>query len=129
FRLVSLALASPHGSIKPLVLEQHAMRAPLGNQAILQDDDFICADDRRQTMRDDKRGAAPADDIERGLDFLFGGRIECGSCLIKDEDRRSLQDRAGNGDTLFLAARKLEAAFAYHGSVAFRQMFDEARNL
>ena len=39
-------------------------------------------------------------------------RIERRGRLVEDEDRRPLEDRAGDGDALLLAARELQAALA-----------------
>ena len=45
------------------------------------------------------------------------------------EDRRPLQDRAGDGDALLLAARKLQPALADLRVVAVRQALDEVGDL
>ena len=45
--------------------------------------------------------------------------------LVEDQDGRILQDRAGDGDPLALAAGELGAPFADDGVQAIRHLFDE----
>jgi hypothetical protein len=45
--------------------------------------------------------------------------------LVEDEDLRIGEDRAGDGETLALPARELEAALADERVVFFRQRVDE----
>jgi hypothetical protein len=59
---------------------------------------------------DDQRGAALRDIVERLLDFLLGGCIERGCGLVEDQDGRRLENGAGDGDALLLAARQLQPA-------------------
>jgi hypothetical protein len=70
-----------------------------------------------------------ADPVEGVLDLLLGEGVERRGRLVEDEDRRALQDRAGDGDALLLAARELQAALAHGGVVALRQRRDEAVDL
>ena len=75
-----------------------------------------------KAVSDDEGGAA---DHQIGKSFLhkhFGFGVELGSGFIEDEDRRILQDGAGDGDALALAAAEAGAAFTDHGIVAFRQV-------
>ena len=82
------------------------MRAALDNDAVVEHDDLVGADHRRQAVRDDEGRAAAADPVEGVLDLLLGEAIERRGRLVEDEDRRPLQDRAGDGDALLLAARQ-----------------------
>ena len=56
--------------------------------------------------------------LERVLDLPLGVAVERRGRLVEQQDRRRLQDRAGDGDALLLAARELQAALADLGVVA-----------
>ena len=56
-------------------------------------------------------------------------RIERARRLVEDQDARRLEDRAGDGDTLLLAAGELEAALADRRRVALGQSGDEVVDL
>ena len=55
--------------------------------------------------------------------------VERGSGLVKHQDGRRLENRAGNGDTLLLAAGKLQAALAHLGLVSLGRQSNEVVNL
>jgi hypothetical protein len=69
-------------------------------------------------MRDHHRGAAFGDAVEFGLDRLLGLRIQRRGGFVEDQDRGVLQQRARDGDALFLAAGEFQAALAHFGGVA-----------
>src|SRR5258707_8156602 len=52
--------------------------------------------------------------------------VEAGHGLVKNEDGRLADGRAGDGDALALTMRESHAAFANHRIVAARQGLDEA---
>ena len=62
--------------------------------------------DRIQFMRDHQNGdASGAVDLAQQIEYLQGRlRIQCGGGLIADEQIRFADQRAGDADTLFLAA-------------------------
>ena len=62
---------------------------------------------------------------ERFADRLLGFAVERRRRLVEQQDRRILQKGARDCDALALAARKLDAAVADHGSEPFRQSLDE----
>ena len=53
-----------------------------------------------------------AQPVERPLDAGFRLDVERAGGLVEDQDRRVLQDGAGDGDALALAARERGAALA-----------------
>ena len=63
--------------------------------------------------------------VERGLHRALALGVEGGGGLVEEQDRRVLQDGAGDGDALALAAGERHAALADHGGVALRQGADE----
>ena len=54
--------------------------------------------------------------VERRLDFPLGVDVERRGRLVEDEDRRRLEDGAGDRHALLLAAGQLQAALADLGS-------------
>ena len=65
------------------------------------------------------------DVVERLLDRRLGAAVERAGRLVEDQDRRVLEQGAGDGDALLLAAGELEAALADHRLVAVGQLHDE----
>ena len=55
--------------------------------------------------------------------FRFGIQVRSG--FVQNQDGRVLQQRAGDGDALPLAAAQLHAALADHGVVSLRHALDE----
>ena len=47
------------------------------------------------------------DAVERGEDLLLGAGVECAGRFVEDQDRRVLDQGAGDGDALLLAAGEL----------------------
>ena len=59
----------------------------------------------------------------------LGVAVERRGRLVEQQDRRRLEDGAGDGDALLLAARELEAALAHLGVVALGREPDEIVDL
>src|SRR3954447_1394053 len=89
-RLLRLALAVPHRRIDAAAGEQRCVRAALDDDALVEHDDLVGADHRREAVRDDERRAAAADAVERVLDLLLGERVERRGRFVEDEYRRAL---------------------------------------
>ena len=53
--------------------------------------------------------------------------VEVAGRLVEDQDLRPLEQRAGDGDALLLAAGKADAVLADLGLVALRQVLDRRR--
>ena len=61
------------------------------------------------------------DVVERRLDRFLGAAVERAGGLVEDQDRRVLQQGAGDRHPLLLAARQLQPALADHQFIALRQ--------
>ena len=109
--------------------QQFGMRAALDDDALIEHQNLVGADDGREPVGDDQSGAVFRDAVERILNIALGVAVERGRGLVEKEDRRRLEDGAGDGDTLLFAAGELEAALADFGFVAFRRQPDEAVDL
>ena len=105
------------------------MRAALDDRALVEHDDFIGVDDGREAMRDDQRGAAARDAVERVLDLALGEGIERRGRFVENEDGRIFQNGAGDGDALLFAAGEFQPALADLRFIAARRLFDEAVDL
>lgn len=82
------------------------------NTALVETEDLVGLGDGRETVSDDEGGAALCELLERGLDMLFGARVERGSGFVEENDFRVLEDGACNCDALFFTTREPESALA-----------------
>src|SRR5207253_4991694 len=98
--------------VEPTLGKQRRVVAPLDELAAREDEDRVGGEDGREAMRDHDRGAPGEKRPERGLDQLLGERVEVRGCLVEDQDRRALEDDAGNRQPLLLAAGEAVAALA-----------------
>ena len=79
----------------------------------------------REAVRDDERRAAGAQPAERGEHDLLGNGVEGGRRLVEDENRRVLDDRARDAQSLAFAAGQAAAGLGDFRIVAFGEMRDE----
>ncbi len=84
--------------------QQFLVRAALDDDAVVEHQDHVGADDGRQPVRDHQRGAALGHAIELVLDVPLGVAVERRGRFVKQQDRRTFEDGAGDGDALLLAA-------------------------
>ena len=87
----------------------------LDDAAVVHDDEAIHGGNRRQAMSDGDHRLAFHESVEIFLDGRFDFRIERAGCLIEHQDRRILEQHAGDGDALALAAGEFHAALADMG--------------
>jgi hypothetical protein len=80
--------------------------------ALVHEQNLIRRANRRQAVRNDEGGAVLAQIIHSLLHLFFSLDVERASRFVEHEDRRILQDRAGNCQTLAFTTRKLRTAFA-----------------
>src|SRR4051794_29722915 len=59
-----LALAVPHARVKSVARQEALMGAALDDLALIEHDDLVGADDRREPMRDHQRGAISGNPLE-----------------------------------------------------------------
>ena len=74
--------------------------------------------DGRKPVGDGDHGPALHQAVELLLDRRLDLRVERAGRLVEDQDRRVLEEEAGDGDALPLAAGELYAALADMGVVA-----------
>ena len=105
--------------------DQRRVRALLDQAALVEHEDPVGADHAGEPVREDERGAADHQAIERRLDQGLALGVDGRERLVEDQDRGVAQERPGDGDALALAAREAHAALADDGGVALRQFQNE----
>ncbi len=111
----------------PSPRHQRGVGAALGHPALVEHQDAIRADDAREPVGEDQRGAPAHQPVERVLDDGLALRVHRGERLVQDQDRRVAEQRARDRDALALAARQPHPALAHHRLVALGQRHDERR--
>ena len=105
------------------------MAAALDDAPLVDDHDLIGIGDRRQAMRDDDGGAIGEGIGQRLLHQRFVLAVEMARGFVEHDDGRILDQHAGNGETLFFAARQSIAALADERVVAVGQCGDDVVDL
>ena len=101
------------------------MAAPFDDPTGVQHDDFVGIHDGRQPMGDNQRRPADCNHVEFSLDRFFRLGIQRRCRFIEDQDRRILQERTSNSDSLLLATRQFKASLTDPGFVSIRQPRDK----
>ncbi len=101
------------------------MGAAVKDAALFHDDDLICFENRRKTMRDSDDRFARREGVNGILHNFFALGVERGIGLIQQQDGRVTQNGAGDGNALLLTAGEIAAAFADDGIVTVADLFDE----
>lgn len=76
-------------------------------------------------MRHCQHGSALGDFLKRSRELRLGFRIKRRSCFIENENRRILEERTRNRETLLLPAREQTARLAHSGIEPLRQTLHE----
>ena len=92
--------------IKPLIIsvqcEKVFMLSALNYESLMHHADFIRILDCRMTVRNGNCGSGACKSIQCFLNKFLGFCIQSRSGLVKDEDRRILEDGTCNADSLSL---------------------------
>jgi hypothetical protein len=97
----------------------------LDHAALVDDIDAVGVLHGRQAVGDQDRGAAGHQPLQRRLDLGLALGVERAGGLVEQQDRGVLQEGAGDGDALALAARQARPGLADDGVVALGQVQDE----
>ena len=112
------------GGVEAVAGDQLVVRADLGDAPAVEHGDAVGVADRRQAVGDDDRRAAQQRRLEGGLDVRLVVVVEVARRLVEDHHLRILEQQAGDGDALLLAARQAVAALADDGVVAVGERGD-----
>ena len=96
--------------VQAVLPEQLCVRAALGNASVVYHQDLIGVLRSCQSVSNGDDGLAPRQFRKRLLDEVLVFRVNAGGCLVKNDDRRILQNRPGDRYALFLAARERPSA-------------------
>ena len=101
------------------------MRSALDDPAVIQHDDDVGVLDRGQSVRDDEDRASFHERVHTALYDGFCTRVDGGSRLVQDHDRRICHSSSCDGKQLALSLGQVRAVSGQHGVVAFRKTGDE----
>ena len=101
------------------------MGPDIADLALLEDEDLVGRDQRREAMGNDDQRPAGGDARNVGVDDRLAFGVEGARRLVEDEDARIDDQRPGDGQPLALPAGKVRRAFVDVGLVAARQPVDE----
>ncbi len=88
------------------------MSATLDYLSFMQHTDLISILDGRETVGNGNSGAGLHQSLQSVLDKTLTLCIESRSCLVKNQNRRILQDSSGYADTLTLTTREATASIS-----------------
>ena len=118
-------LGREEGAISAVARDQLGVGAGFDRRAVFDHENPVRANNRLQAVRDDDRGAAGLESLQRLLHLALGFGVQRRRRLVEQQDRRVLENRARDGDALALAAGELRALFADVGVVAVGELQDE----
>ena len=117
------------GCINAIFIKQCLMCSAFGNAVFSEDNDFICIFNSGQTVSDGERCTVSGEFLPTVLDPSLTFVVQGNGCLIKNKNRRILQEDPGNGNTLLLAAGKSGTAFTDKGIILIGQFHDEVMDI
>ena len=97
-------LLRPELAIGQAALHQLLMRADIHDLALLHHQDLVAIDQGGQSVRDDHHRPAAGDAEQIGVDHRLALGIERAGRLVQDQDPWIVDQGAGDGDALALAA-------------------------
>ena len=92
------------------------------DSSLLEHDNIIRVSNRGETVSDHERGPPLDKAAERLVDQLFVDGIEVRGGLVKDKDRRILEQCSRDGESLPLPSRKLDPALTDKGVIGMRKL-------
>ena len=88
------------------------MDTALDDPSLIQHENQVCIPHRSQPMRNDDAGASRERASQAAQDASLGMRVHRAESVIEDKDRWILRQGAGNGSSLLLTSREIDAPFA-----------------
>ena len=98
--------ASGQATERAVLGQQLGLGAALRDAALLDHEDLVGAADGGEPVRDDHRGAAAEERVERLLDQDLARAVDVRRRLVEDQDARVGEQRPGDRDQLPLARRE-----------------------
>ena len=104
--------------------EQLVVAAQLYDSAVIEHGDLVGIADGGDAVGDEQCGGGRSVVAQPAEDALFGVGVHAGQCVVEDEDGWPAQQCPGDGRALFLSAGERNAALAYHGLKALRELLE-----
>src|SRR5262245_48136773 len=101
------------------------MRPLFGDSSVAKHHDALGIANGREAMGDDEGGAIVSKLLQRVLHCLLALVIQRACRLIKNDDRRILEEDARDAQPLLLSTRELDSALTNIRIIAPRQRHDE----
>src|SRR5919202_1942854 len=118
-------LQAGQAGIEAVPGDEAVVVALLDDAALVHDEDPPGPEHGGEPVGDDERGPIQHQPFERLLHEHLGFGVERARRLVEEEHGRVLEDGAGDGDALALAARERDAALAERRRIAFGKRADE----
>ena len=100
----SMNWALARAAKRPPLDTRSSKRAGFHDPALVEDQDPVRIADRGETVRDDQRCPPGHHLLERLLELDLRAGVESRGGFVENEDRRVLEQRAGNGQALALSS-------------------------
>ena len=115
--------------VEALLGQQAGVGPSLHHPAVVDDQQLIRFPDGREPVGDDQRGAAAQGLLQCPLHCGLGLGVQVGGGLVEHDDVGRLEDEAGQGDPLLLAAGEPVAPFADQGVEPFGELGHQVAEL
>ena len=111
--------------VDSLFLNQFLMGTPFGDAVVRDDQNLIRSVDGGQPVGDGDGGAVFGEHIQALLNPALAFVVQCAGGFIQNQDGRILQEYAGDGNALLLAAGEPGSPFSHKGVIAVGKGLDE----
>jgi len=96
------------------------MLAFSNDPSIIHDYYYVRCDNGAESVSDDKTGSILHDFLDGVVNFSFAVGIDLACSLVKNQNRRILQDRPGDNDSLELSAAQAGPVLTYDCIITIR---------
>ena len=100
------------------------MRANVGQTSLVEDEDAVAAQDRRNALGNDDLRRAGQSLAQTAADVLVRGHVDRAGRVVEDQNFRLLDDRAGNAQALALPAGEIRGVLLEQRLIAVRKTVD-----
>ena len=122
---LQIELAADDPRVVALLGEEVVGGARLGQAAVVHDQDLVDPPDRGEPVGDHQRRAPAHQREEAGHHLGLALHVERARRLVHEQDRRVLQERAGQVDPLLLPDTQARAPVSDDRSIVLGQLLDE----
>lgn len=128
-RIDRIEMEIKNGRIKKIMVKEMEVSEEIGDKEVFKEDDIIRKDKGGKEMRDKKSGEKEDENIKRRMDVMIGRGIEWRGRIVKNKNRRGIEDSEGNRKKMILEEGKIKEEIEKNGFVEIRKMIDEEGNM